>query len=52
MEVEEWGAPMRVVPLEAILKEIEPPETVYSTASSGTEKISKITSNFLKLTKI
>lgn len=32
MEVEEWGAEPRTVPLSEIMKEMDPPDTVFSTA--------------------
>lgn len=60
MEVEEWGAPMRVVALKTVLEEMDPPEEVFSTAgaegfaeednlSETTDKLSNFVDHFLKV---
>ena len=35
MEVEEWGAESRIIPLAKVIEEIDPPDTVFSTISSS-----------------
>ena len=39
MEVEEWGAESRIVPLAEILEEIDPPDTVFSTVTPQREAL-------------
>ena len=39
MEVEEWGAESRTVPLDEVLEEMDPPDTVFSTVTQQREAL-------------